>query len=280
MIAGELCGVLFVLMLALPLAGKWQLGTRRVGIFVLLTSISCSIVLSFLGVTLSTAIAAAAIGVATLAISVAFLAYRFYRDPERTARSFEGAIVSPADGTVVYVECSEQGELPVAVKRGRHYPLSELLKTPFYSTDAWVIGISMSLVDVHVNRSPVAGRVAFQQHFPGRFGSLRLAEREFDNERATTIIESQGLQVAVVQIASRLVRQIVTYVKVGEQLTLGQRIGAIRLGSQVDVVLPVREGLRVTVQAGDYVKAGETVLASWTPQRSLLVDQASNALSI
>ena len=119
----------------------------------------------------------------------------------------------------------------------------------------------MSLLDVHVNRAPVAGRVAFQRHFPGKFGSLRLAERVFDNERATAIIDSGHLQVAIVQIASRLVRQIVSYVKVGEQVSIGQRIGAIRLGSQVDVVLPVRDDLRVSVHVGQQIKAGETILA-------------------
>jgi phosphatidylserine decarboxylase len=90
-----------------------------------------------------------------------------------------------------------------------------------------------------------------------------LAERILDNERATTIIQSGRLQVAVVQIASRLVRQIVSYVKVSDQLALGERIGAIRLGSQVDVVLPMEEHMNIQVRVGDQVRAGETFLASF-----------------
>jgi phosphatidylserine decarboxylase len=141
--------------------------------------------------------------------------------------------------------------------------VSELLKTSFYSSEVWVIGISMSLLDVHVNRAPISGLVTVQKHFRGRFGSLRVAEREFDNERATTIIQGDRLEVAVVQIASRLVRQIVSYVKVGGQLALGQRMGAIRLGSQVDLILPARADLSIMAQVGAQVKAGETVMATY-----------------
>jgi phosphatidylserine decarboxylase len=83
----------------------------------------------------------------------------------------------------------------------------------------------------------------------------------YENERATTVIERPGLEVAVVQIASRLVRQIAGFVDVGDRVTAGQRIGVIRLGSQVDVVLPRREGVRVTVRPGERVRAGESILA-------------------
>ena len=87
----------------------------------------------------------------------------------------------------------------------------------------------------------------------------------FANERATTVIEtSTGLEVAVVQIASRLVRQIVSYVEVGERIAQGQRLGIIRLGSQVDLVLPAGDGLEVCVAPGDRVQAGESVLARVT----------------
>src|SRR5262249_61926642 len=123
------------------------------------------------------------------------------------------------------------GMLPVSTKHGHGYPLVELTKTPLSSAEAVVIGIGMSLTDVHVNRSPIRGRVTLQRHFPGRFGSLRRPEMVFENERATTVIEWDGLQVAVVQIASRLVRQIVAFVREGQDVTLGQRIGGVRLGS-------------------------------------------------
>jgi phosphatidylserine decarboxylase len=87
----------------------------------------------------------------------------------------------------------------------------------------------------------------------------------YENERATTVIERDDLEIAIVQIASRLVRQIAAYVKVGENVELGQRIGVIRLGSQVDVVLPARPDLQVNVRAGERVRAGESVLALLGP---------------
>lgn len=254
------------LAVVLPLAWKWQLGVKRVALFLLLTGMASSLVLTLLGLPMPVWLAASLVATTTVAASAAYLAYRFYRDPERSPATATGTIVSPADGVIVYVKPSQQGQLPVANKGGRHFQIAELLKTPFYTSDVWVIGISMSLLDVHVNRSPIPGMVTFQKHFPGKFGSLRLAEREIDNERATTIIQDDHLQVAVVQIASRLVRQIVSYVKVGNQLALGQRIGAIRLGSQVDLILPVRGDVSVTVQVGTQVKAGETVLATYNAQ--------------
>jgi phosphatidylserine decarboxylase len=195
------------------------------------------------------------------AAEVAFLAWRFYRDPERTAPDRDDAIVSPADGEVVYVRRSTGGMLPVAEKHGHSFPLIELTKTPLASEEAIVVGIGMSFLDVHINRAPIAGKVTTRKHFPGQFGSLGKAEMVFRNERATTVIERDGLQVAMVQIASRLVRQIVSFVKEGQNVALGQRVGVIRLGSQVDVVIPARSDLRVAVKAGDRVKAGVSVLA-------------------
>jgi phosphatidylserine decarboxylase len=87
----------------------------------------------------------------------------------------------------------------------------------------------------------------------------------FENERATTVIERPDLEIAVVQIASRLVRQIAGYVDIGQSVTAGQRIGVIRLGSQVDVVLPARPDMQVTVKPGQRVRAGETILATLKP---------------
>jgi phosphatidylserine decarboxylase len=83
----------------------------------------------------------------------------------------------------------------------------------------------------------------------------------FENERATTVIEHRGLEVAVVQIASRLVRQIAGFVGVEDEVALGQRIGVIRLGSQVDLVLPKHETIDVLVEPGQRIRAGESILA-------------------
>lgn len=265
-----LCGVLGALAITLPLAWKWQLGVRRVTTFVVTAGLGCSVAIALANVSSSVPVQTLILAASTVVVSVIYLAYRFYRDPECTIPTIEGAIVSPAEGLVIYVKRSQGGEIPVSTKHERHCPLSELMKTPFYSRDAWVVGISMSLLDVHVNRAPIAGKVIFQKHFPGPFGSLRLPERILDNERATTVIASGNLQIAMVQIASRLVRQIVSYVKVGDDLALGQRVGAIRLGSQVDVVIPVLDEVELTIQVGEHVKAGESILARCLPPESRL----------
>jgi phosphatidylserine decarboxylase len=197
-----------------------------------------------------------------LTLACAVLAYRFYRDPERTAPDRDDVIVSPADGKVIYIRKSEGGKLPGSTKHGRDYTLQELTKTPLCSEDAFVIGIAMSFLDVHINRAPMAGSVTLVRHYGGRFGSLKQPAMVFENERTTTVIERGDLQVAVVQIASRLVRQIVSFVREGQDVAVGQRIGVIRLGSQVDVVLPIRDDVKVAVQVGMRVKAGESILAT------------------
>jgi phosphatidylserine decarboxylase len=201
----------------------------------------------------------------TLMSAFGVLAYRFYRDPERHAPPAPGLVVSPADGEVVYVRQSQSGTLPLSTKNGHRYRLQELTRTRLETDEATVIGIGMSFLDVHVNRAPIAGRIAKRRHFPGLFGSLRRSEMVFRNERLTTIIESDDWQIAVVQIASRLVRQIVSFVEENQEVRRGQRIGVIRLGSQVDLVLPYRPDLRVTVKPGDRLTAGQSVVATVEP---------------
>lgn len=260
MFSALLAGGAIALALALPLAWKWELGVRRVGIAV--ASIALAVAIATAPAELGFATRAATVAGLTLAIAFAILAWRFYRDPDRRAPAREGVVVSPADGEVVYVRESKHGVLPVASKHGRDYDLIELTRTPLRSEEAVVVGIAMSFLDVHVNRAPIAGRVSLHEHFPGRFGSLGKPRVVFENERATTVIEGPDLEVAVVQIASRLVRQIAAFVRAGEDVELGQRIGVIRLGSQVDVVLPKRDGLEVAVEPGQRIRAGESVLAT------------------
>ena len=260
MVVSSLIGGLAALALTLPAAWKWGLGVRRVSVFVAGVALVCALALAALA-GLSEPLRAALICGLTVAFSFGFLAFRFYRDPERSSPQRHDLVVSPADGEVLYVRESHGGLLPSSTKKGRDYELVELTKTPLRERDAVVIGIAMNFLDVHVNRAPIAGQVRLRRHFPGRFGSLGRPEMVYENERATTIIERPGLELAVVQIASRLVRQIASFVEVGEEVAVGQRIGVIRLGSQVDVVLPARSGIQVTVGPGDRVRAGESVLA-------------------
>lgn len=259
--------ILLALISLLPLAWKWQLGVLRIGALVTLMTLLAGLIVAFIGSRLSIALLLQ-VGltwlIAVLAV-FAFLAYRFYRDPERSVSDLAGVIVSPADGKVIYIRESHDGMLPISTKHGQDYPLRELTKSPFYMEQAVVIGISMNFMDVHVNRAPIAGRIAFQRHFPGSFGSLRHPDMVFENERATTVFEREELQVAVVQIASRLVRQIVSFVTEGQSMVLGQRFGVIRFGSQVDMVVPSLDSLELLVKPGDTVKAGLSIIARYAP---------------
>jgi phosphatidylserine decarboxylase len=256
-------GALLAVLTSIALAWKWQLGVVRVGGILVVLAAVCGLAVALMErvFALSGGWRILLVWLLTMTVAASILIYAFFRDPERTPPDGNNLIVSPADGVVAYVRRSSDGVLPVSTKHGHDQPLVELTRTPLRSKEAVVIGIAMSFTDVHVNRSPIKGRVTLQRHFPGSFGSLRNPEMVFRNERATTLIERGRLQVAMVQIASRLVRQIVVYVSPGQFVALGQRIGMIRFGSQVDLVIPFTEDLKITVQPGKRVRAGESIVA-------------------
>jgi phosphatidylserine decarboxylase len=257
-------GILLACLTALPPAWKWELGLPRVALFILATGALAALGVGSIGtvVEIPGILAAVLVWALTMTCAVAVLAFRFFRDPERDAPSTSGAIVSPADGQVIYVRNAQRGVLPTVSKHGREYALEELTRTPLRYDDAIVIGIAMTFLDVHVNRAPIAGKVTLRRHVAGGFGSLKKPEMVFQNERTTTVLEREGLQVAVVQIASRLVRQIVPFVHEGQQVALGQRIGVIRFGSQVDLVLPADPALRIMVRPGMHLRAGASTVAT------------------
>lgn len=188
---------------------------------------------------------------------------RFYRDPARIPVETERVILSPADGEVVYVKVIEGPSSLVSIKHGRRIPLNEIMTTDLLSNPTYLVGIGMNMLDVHVNRSPVSGKIILQKHVPGRFLSLRRPESVLTNERVTTVIENGEFRTAVIQIASRLVRRIISYHREGDDLPIGERIGSIRFGSQVDLVIPQLTGLQLEVSPGDRVKAGISVLARY-----------------
>jgi phosphatidylserine decarboxylase len=254
------------------LAWKWQLGVVRTSLVLVAFALPAALAGDLLAgaVAIPSGFRVAVVAFLALLGATALLAYRFYRDPERAAPARDDIVVSPADGEVIYVRESRNNTVPRSTKLGRDYLLKELTKTPLEDGDAVVVGIAMNFADVHVNRAPIAGEIVLRRHFPGRFGSLRRSEAVLENERTTTVIRGRGLEVAVVQIASRLVRQIVSFVDEGERVTLGQRIGVIRLGSQVDLVLPARSVTTLAVDVGDRLRAGESIVAelrSPTPSR-------------
>lgn len=196
-------------------------------------------------------------------ITALIMLARFYRDPERLPVVTEDVILSPADGTVVYVNKVERGTALVSTKGERKFRLDEITDTDLLPNTAYLIGIDMNILNVHVNRAPIAGKVLLNKRIAGKFLSLRRQESETLNERVTTVIGNGTFNVGIVQIASRLVRKIVSYVKEGNDLQIGQRIGAIVFGSQVDVVILELDNLSIEVEPGDEVRAGISVVARY-----------------
>ncbi len=188
---------------------------------------------------------------------------RFYRDPERTPGETENVILSPADGTVVYVNDVENPSCLVSTKGKSKFPLEEIASTDILGNAACLLGIDMNVLNVHVNRAPIGGKVILCKRTKGAFISLRRQESEVMNERVTTVIDNQKFKIGVIQISSRLVRKILSYIGEGDNTEIGQRLGAIVFGSQVDVVFPPLKELGIEVKPGDEVKAGITVLARY-----------------
>lgn len=258
-----LLGAALALATAVALASKWQLGLLRTGIFTLAVAMLAAVALTAVDLVAHFGMVSGtlAMWLTTVLAGLAVLLILFFRDPDRAPPAVDDVIVSPADGHVVYVRAIPPCAAPVAEKRGRASSLSELSGMTVGCCGAVSIGISMNLLDVHVNRAPLAGQVESVRHVAGTFGSLRKSAMLLTNERATTIIDAGDVQVALVQIASRLVRRIVSFVSTGDMVHLGQRTGAIRFGSQVDLLIPERADIRITVQVGDQVTAGRSVVA-------------------
>lgn len=177
---------------------------------------------------------------------------QFFRDPERLIPA-EG-VVSPADGKVIAIEMVKAGDIPVVEKKGERIYLEEL--KDYVTEDCYLIAIFMNVIDVHVNRSPTEGVISKIIYVEG---SNRMANQlVLQNERNILIIEGSTSMI-VIQIAGKFARRIQCYVREGDTLEKGDRIGRIILGSQVVVILPCTYEL--TVEVGDHVKAGESVIA-------------------
>ena len=226
-------------------------------------------------------LAAAAI-VAALAVLAAYLFWRhvwFFRNPARTTPGADG-VVSAADGTVVYVEKIEPGEPVISIKRGITAKLVDILREDV-AVPKLLVGVFMSPFDVHYNRAPVSGTVEFVRRHAAQGRNLHMgamhwriltrrkpyhenSEHIVQNERLVTKIKGSfkgaALSCYVVQIAARTVAAIDSCLTPGAAVERGGVIGIIRVGSQVDVVVPWREGMNVRVQPGKRVRAGETVL--------------------
>jgi phosphatidylserine decarboxylase len=196
---------------------------------------------------------------------VAVLAVWFYRDPERTPPRDSGAILAPADGKIKYIRKIECGSFPFSEKNGRVIRLTEFMGTDSVPETGYIIGIVMSVLDVHVNRAPAAGTITFVRHTPGFYLSLKKFEAFVQNERAAFVIDTGGFSVGVVMIASRIVRKIVEYKQEGDRVGAGERIGMIKFGSQTDLIVPAT--VIINVSEGEQVYAGKSVICTYAPEK-------------
>ena len=159
---------------------------------------------------------------------------------------------------MIYIRKVKPGDVPIAEKKRKRLMPTELAQSSLRNQEVWQVGISMVFTDVHVNRSPISGRVTMVNHRPGAFLSLRDEDAVGVNERQTIVIENHDIRVGLVQIASRLVRRIEAYVKEGMEVAAGKRIGIIKFGSQVDLFVPVEQVPVLRVNEGQRVTAGVT----------------------
>ncbi len=186
--------------------------------------------------------------------------FAFFRDPERVVPQAEAAIVSPADGLVTLIA---EAEPPIELQIDDGSGHAGLSAGPVTR-----VSIFMSVFDVHINRAPVGGTVRRVVYIPGKFMNADLDKASEENERQHILIErSDGLRLGFTQIAGLVARRIVPFVKPGDIVAKGQRVGLIRFGSRVDIYLPA--GTDPKVLMGQTVIAGETILAE-VGQRALL----------
>jgi phosphatidylserine decarboxylase len=172
---------------------------------------------------------------ALILLGVAGFVAFFFRDPEREPPSDEDAVLAPGDGRVVAAE---------------------------NDGDRFRLSIFLSLFDVHVNRSPIAGLVRAVDHRPGRFRAAFRDQASEANEQTRIVVAGDRGTVTFKQIAGLVARRIVCRVKPGQTVRAGERVGLIRFGSRIDVVLP--PGAAPTVGVGDRVRGGVTVVGRLT----------------
>ncbi|MFQ5625945.1 MAG: phosphatidylserine decarboxylase [Methyloligellaceae bacterium] len=176
------------------------------------------------------------------AIATLWCAY-FFRDPERYPPEGKGFVVAPADGRISAIE---------DVVPPKELDLDDAKRTR--------ISIFLSVFDVHINRSPAAGRIIKMVYVPGKFMNAELDKPSDENERQCLTLETgDGTRIGCVQIAGLVARRIVTFVQQGATVETGERFGLIRFGSRTDVYLP--PGAKPVVRVGQTAIGGETVLS-------------------
>ena len=169
-----------------------------------------------------------------------FMIY-FFRDPERIATHGEGVLVSGADGLVRAVE--------------------EMREDLYMKADTVRVSVFLSPFNVHINRSPMAGKITNLQYTPGRHLLTIRNEASNRNEHSSILIEGSGSRCLVKQIVGPVVRRVIYWLAIGQVVARGERIGMMKFGSRLDMYF-VKSDVNVLVKKGDRVRAGETAVAS------------------
>ncbi|NML92377.1 phosphatidylserine decarboxylase [Novosphingobium olei] len=176
----------------------------------------------------------------------------FFRDPVRVTPRDDSLITSPADGLITLIQ---KVPPPRELSADDGSGIAGMSETPVTR-----VSIFMSVFDVHINRTPIGGTIRRVVYIPGKFLNADLDKASEENERQHFLVErGDGVKIGFTQIAGLVARRIVPFVKAGDIVAAGQRVGLIRFGSRVDVYLP--EGTEPQVLMGQKVVAGETVLA-------------------
>lgn len=170
---------------------------------------------------------------------VALWVVYFFRDPERSGPRGDRYVISPADGRVVMI--------------------TEVNEPAFMHSKAIRISIFMNIFNVHVNRYPVSGRVAYLHYNPGKFLNAASEKSSLENEQMSVGLEAGGRRILVTQIAGLIARRIANYARMDDSASQGERMGIIRFGSRVDVFVPINA--KIVAKLGDVPVAGTTVLA-------------------
>ncbi len=237
----------------------------------------------------------AALALAVLGAWALWRYYWFWRNPPRTPPPGEN-FVSPADGVVVYVQRVEPSQPVICCKQGLSVSVNDIVREELRKPKIHV-GIFMSPFGVHYNRAPLASRLAYTRQYPAQGKNLHMTSMHWrcmlrrlpiyansphivQNNRAVTRLEGQlggePVNCYVVQIGGGGVHGIDVYPEIGASLEKGEVFGMIRIGSQVDLIVPDLPGLEVNVQPGDRVVAGETILVRAGP-RDRAEDPAASA---
>lgn len=177
-------------------------------------------------------------GLISFSILLLIFTLNFFRDPDRKTPELENIVVSPADGKVLFVK--------------------EIIDNRFINGIAKIVAIFMSPLNVHVNRIPISGKIEYLKYHPGQFIAAFEEKASEKNERNEIGIESKFGKVLFIQIAGFVARRIVSDLKIGDEVKIGERFGMIRFGSRVDVIVP--STWTPKVKENDIVRAGETIL--------------------